>query len=627
VRKFLAVLLAVFISITGGISARAQSTARATLFALDTSTFPSFSAALDVFDASGNFVTGLTTGQVTLLEDNLTTKPASLQELQPGAQFAVALDPGLAFAFRDSNAVTRLDKVAEVLRNWAAAHADSLGDELSLVPTGGTASTQLASARAFSDALAAYRPDLQTLVPNLDTLSRALDVVSEAGPQIGMKRVVLYVGSPPDAASVQTLQNLTQRAVDLNVRVHVWIVASQDFFTTSGATALKDLAIRTGGQYSLYTGSEALPDPEIYLAPLRHVYALTFPSGIRTTGTHSLAAQVIVNGGTLTTNALSFDLNVQPPNPILVTPPEQIVRQGPEPRSTDFAAFQPGIQEINAIIEFPDGYQRPLARAALYVDGTLVDENTVEPFDQFTWDLSAYTLSGDHILQVEATDSLGLSSISLGIKVTVTVVQPERGILPFLARNSLWVVLGAAVLAGVALLTTLLVGRKRGRKASAAAGRPSKRRAGRGSAKDPLTQAVESTPVKPSRNLLRPRSASVKQSDAYLLRLKEDGQPITAPPIPVTMPEMTLGSDPIQATRVLDDPSVSPLHARLKEENGRFVLADEKSAAGTWVNYEPVTGPRVLQHGDIIHVGRISYRFMLRKTPEVSAPRVLPVKK
>jgi FHA domain len=625
VRKYLAIVLVVIV-LAGSLPARAQTTESASLFALDISAYPTLSAALDVFDASGNFITGLTTDQVILLEDNETITLSTLQEFHPGVEFVVALDPGPYFGYRDINAVTRLDKVKAVLQNWATAHSDSLGDDLSLTLTGGVDSTHISSA-AFSDSLSAYQPDLQALTPSLDTLSRALDAVSEPALQVGMKRVVLYICTVPTVDSISVLQDLTQRAVDLNVRVHVWIVTPQDLFSSSGATALKDLAIRTGGQYSFFTGSEALPDPELYLARVRHVYTLAYSSAIRTAGTHLLSVQVILGDGTLTSNTLSFDLNVQPPNPILVTPPEQIVRQGAEPRSTDFAAFQPTMQEINAIIEFPDGHQRPLVRTALYVDGALADENTSEPFDRFNWDLSDYTLSSAHTLQVEAADSLGLSNVSLGVKVTVTVVQPERGFLPFLVRNSLWVALGAVGLAGVAMTVTLIIGRKRGRKSSAEAGQPSGRKTGSRFAPDPLRQAVESTAAKPARSRPRPRSASVKQSDAYLLRLKEDGQPITAPPIPVATPEMTFGSDPIQATRVLDDPSVSPLHARLKDENGRFVLADEKSAAGTWVNYELLSGSCALQHGDILHIGRISYRFMLRRPPEVPAPRVLPVKK
>lgn len=613
-RKTVVFLLALFLGVTGGFPARAQTTtARASLFALDTSAYPSLSAALDVFDSAGNFVTGLTPAEVTLLEDGQPVTLERLDLLRPGVQFAVALDPGRAFAFRGNDAASRLDKVKTALQAWAAVHPDALGDLISLVPTGGSAATD-ASAAAFVDALAAYQPNLLTITPTLDTLSRALDAVSEAGPQVGMKRVVLYIASPPDAASVPALQNLTQRAVDLDIRVQVWIVTSADFFSTSGATALKDLAIRTGGQYTLFSGSETLPDPETVLAPLRYTYALTYASAIRTPGAHSLTVQAAVNGETLTSNTLSFDLNVLPPNPILVSPPEQIVRQGPDPRATDFSLFQPDVQAIEAIIEFPDGYLRPLSRTLLYVDGEVVDENNAAPFDQFSWNLSGYTTSGEHILQVEAVDSLGLGNVSLGVKVNVTVVQPERGILPFLARNSLWVMLAGVGVAGVTLAVTLLVGRKR---KGAAKRKP----------KDALSRPADSLPEKRSSLLRWRRSAAAKQSDAYLLRLKDDGQPITAPPIPLATSETTFGSDPIQAARVLDDPSVSPLHARLKEEHGHFVLTDEKSAAGTWVNYEMLTSPRVLQHGDILHIGRVSYRFVLRKPPQVPPPSVQPVKK
>jgi hypothetical protein len=248
------------------------------------------------------------------------------------------------------------------------------------------------------------------------------------------------------------------------------------------------------------------------------------------------------------------------------------------------------------------------------VDGEVVDENSAAPFDRFSWDLSGYTTSGEHILQVEAVDSLGLGNVSLGVKVTVTVVQPERGILPFLARNSLWVMLAGVGLAGATLAVTLLVGRKR---KGAVERKP----------KDALSRPADPLPEKRSSLLRWRRSAAAKQSEAYLLRLKEDGQPITAPPIPVATPETTFGSDPIQAARVLDDPSVSPLHARLKEEHGHFVLTDEKSAAGTWVNYEMLTAPRILQHGDIFHIGKVSYRFMLRKPPQGPPPSVQPVKK
>jgi len=309
----------------------------------------------------------------------------------------------------------------QVVKEWAAAHPDSLDDDLSLLPTGGTPATHLATTAAFSDALAAYQPKLLSLVSSPETLSRALDVVSETTSQTGRKPVVLYITSIPAAGDIPVLQNLTQRAVAEHIRVHIWIVASKDFFSKPGATALKDLAIQTGGQYFPFSGDEPLPSPENYLAPLRHAYRLEYSSSILTSGGHTLTVQVNLNGETVTSAALPFELDVQPPNPILLAPPEQIVRTAPDERTTAASSFLPTQQPISIIIEFPDGRTRSLVRTALYVDGVLADENTAEPFDQFTWDLSGYATSGQHILTVEAVDNFGLSKVSLGLPVLVTL--------------------------------------------------------------------------------------------------------------------------------------------------------------------------------------------------------------
>ncbi len=613
--RFLLIVLALSF-ISGFISARAQGSARLSLYALQTDSFPSITAGLDVFDASGNFVSGLTGGDVTLLEDGQSRPVTSLAEIQPGTEFALALDPGPFFAYRDVNAVTRFDKIMKALKDWADAHPDSLGDDLSFIPTGGTPALHAATTAAFSKALAAFAPDMNKLVSSPETLSAALDAVSAPSSQPDRKPVVLYITSIPAAGDLPVLQNLTQRAQAGFITVDVWIVSSQDFFSTSGATALKDLAIQTGGKYFTFSGAEELPSPDTYLAPMRHAYQLKYTSAILTAGAHTLSAQVTVNGEPVPSANLDFELDIQPPNPILVAPPQQIVRTAPDAGTTAIASFIPTQQTISIIIEFPDKRTRPLVRTILYVDGIKVAENTSSPFDTFTWDLKGYTASAGHILTVEAVDSFGLSKISLGIPVQVTIVKPRFGLLPWLSRNSLWVALGAVIFAGGGLAVTLTRSRRKNRR---------KTPDGRRSRLDPLTQ-----PVHPERRKsgLRPaRKTAVKTSEAYLVRLKDDGQPITAPAIPIATSEVIFGSDPIQATYLLDDPSVSPLHARLKEMHGEFILSDEKSVAGTWVNYEQVTAPRSLKHGDVIHFGRLSYRFMLRKAPGLPTLRVTPTGK
>lgn len=62
-------------------------------------------------------------------------------------------------------------------------------------------------------------------------------------------------------------------------------------------------------------------------------------------------------------------------------------------------------------------------------------------------------------------------------------------------------------------------------------------------------------------------------------------------------------------TYVLTDPRVSRVHASLRKEAGAVILTDLGSSAGTRVNGEDITGPRVLRHGDRIAFGPIEAVF------------------
>jgi predicted component of type VI protein secretion system len=104
--------------------------------------------------------------------------------------------------------------------------------------------------------------------------------------------------------------------------------------------------------------------------------------------------------------------------------------------------------------------------------------------------------------------------------------------------------------------------------------------------------------------------------------LGEDGETLSAAPILLEGHELTFGREPTQVSYVLSDPSIEPVHSRLtRSETGAFLLHDLGSVAGTWVNYAPVSsGGAHLEHGDIIHIGRLAFRFSLLK-PE-AAPKI-----
>ncbi len=598
-------------------AARAQGGYRLILYPADTSGFPTISFKFDLYDPQGNYIGNLLRQSVTLLE-NGEPVPFDRFESQPqGMQVIVAVNTGPALAVRDGFGVSRYDKVAGALLAWAEALPAENSDQLGLVTTVGVIHSQ-GTPETWRQAFLTFTPENRSATPSLQSLSVALASLEQTAPPPGQKHAILFISPHIDGAPQAAFDDLTNRALSSQTRVFVWYVDSDAYANHSSAQGLKLLAQRTGGSFVQFTGVETLPDPESYFSALRSVYALTYTSRINRPGDQVLTLQVTspLDGQQISAE-MTFPLNVQPPNPILLSPPFQLVRQLPE-GVYELDALTPTQTEITILIEFPDGFPRNLTRTTLYVDGQIMDENTAPPFDTFTWDLSAYTTTAEHSLSVEAVDVLSMSRVSLSLPVVVTVVQPPSGWRVFLARYQSELTLGASIAAGVVVVLIILMGvRLRLPSLSAA------RRA------DPVTQ-----PVKAS---IEPRGKKTTQSPldwvrrmrqspppAVLERVDANGHPLTGAPIPLTASEITFGADPTQSLYILDDPSVAGLQARLlHDDKGNFTLYDQNSISGTWVNLEPVPpSGRILRHGDMINFGRLSYRFMLRKTPPTPAPRI-----
>ena len=635
-RRTLAFLVSVGLLVVSSISARAQTTAYAEIAFVEAQGFPQVKALLDVYDESGKFVTGLKSGDLTLSEDGQSLPVNTLTESAAAVQLVVAINPGPALAVRDGNAIPRFTKIVEALRLWVEAQPAESPDDLSLISLSGSLITH-AKPRDWFVSLDAFKPDFRNTTPNLQTLAIALDTVA-ATAQPGTKRAVLFITPHMDDSTIDSsIAPLIQSAVDSNVRVFIWFVDGDQYFTSASANAFNSLALQTSGSFFAFSGVEPFPELDIELAPLRHIYALTYTSTITTQGDHQLGVDVNTPQGTITALDHTFSVDVQPPNPILVSPPLQIKRQPSPDDPYNEEALLPARQTIEILVEFPDGHERALKRTALLVDGQVVDENTSEPFETFTWDLRPYGESGQHEIIVEAEDVLGLQKSSMSIPVALTVIQPPHGIQAFLGRYRDYLVLGAIGLAGLALVVILLRGRFGGALFK-------RRRAARQQFEDPLTQPVvvpTELPAASAKNAKKSKTAPrrtvwfrarpairLPDAPAYLIRLTNGGEPASAAPIPVTEKEMTFGTDPVQSLRVLDDPSISPLHARIKRNGeGAFHIYDHGSVAGTWVNYEPVTREgRRLTHGDWIHFGQLMYRFDLNQPPSEPEPKIISKK-
>lgn len=618
--------------------AEAQTAASALLTPPQMEEFPKISTTLEVYDSEGEFVHDLETRNITIIEDDQPVSISELTELETGAQFVVAINLGPTFAIRDVNGISRFDNLRGALNAWADQHTASL-DDLSFLANDGLEHLHLSNASQWQTGFEGYETDPRSATPSLDVLLRAINVASDPSPRNGMGRSVLFLTPPPDRAGTAAIQSLSSIARQERVRVHVWLVSSPAYFTSEGANQLAELAAQTGGQFFTYSGEEEIPNVEAYLEPLRNIYTLAYESKIRNSQPHQISARIRANGLSVTSNTQEFELEILPPNPIFISPPLQIFRANRaalENAFTEEIDYTPKIQTIEILVEFPDGRPRPLERTTLYVDGMIAAENTAPPFDQFSWDLSAYTASGTHALQVEALDSFGLSNLSMETSVQITIQRSPQSIIATIARNGNLIAGLTVALAGGILLLVLVIGgrigpHRFGRQREKA--KPSSKKE-MGSKSDPVTQPIRVAALQAKKHGLGWKnrfSRMSRQSEspkpiAYLEGLDKSNGFSFEQPIPISNTGITLGKDPALATVAFKDPSIENLHARIlphKDKDG-FLITDEGSIAGTWVNFMQISSDgKTLAHGDIIHIGRIGLRFMVSDSKQIPQLKII----
>jgi hypothetical protein len=93
---------------------------------------------------------------------------------------------------------------------------------------------------------------------------------------------------------------------------------------------------------------------------------------------------------------------------------------------------------------------------------------------------------------------------------------------------------------------------------------------------------------------------------------------------PLTQPVVNIGSDPINQL-VLEDLSVSRMHAQLRFINDRFFIFDLGSKSGTFVNGVAVTS-RELNPGDVIILADVPLVYGQEAIPQLGYTQELPAK-
>jgi len=612
---FLLLSLLLFIS---PLSVLGQGGVNLVLYPPNLELFPKVTLYLDAYDAQGQFIPSLDLNSFKIFEDGFERTLNETQLLEPGLHTIVAFNLGPTLSNRaNADVPTRYEETVFAIVSWLNKRSGTAPDTYSLTTNEGALADSVQEKETYIYRLQNYKPNLFNFQPDLGSLSFALDIASRPNLNPQGKQAILLITPLPLDNSLADLEKLKARAQELRVPINVWLVAPDTAANAPAVGLLTSLATSTGGRFLFYPENLQQPNVEEYVGRLRNIYRLRYTSVVSQSGAHMVRVEAMYGSQTAVTPDTQFGIDLNLPTAVLVGLPDEVKRE--YVNSGGGKTLQPGFITLQANFLFPDGYERQLKAARLYVDGVLISENTQEPFGVFAWPLEIYQFSGEHLISVEVEDILGFRSISPPVSVIINVESLYPGwltiLLEFLSSGG-WIPVAVTALGGTIIFSLRL----RKRRLEALENTDPFYDAGNF---DPLTQSVPGLGAGQGtyKNTDLPLNTGSSANDEIppcLVWASETPSPIKGNEICIDQKEVIIGSDSSQSTIAINAGGLSTQHTCLvRHESGAVTIADLGSESGTWVNYAPVSSKGlVLNDGDLVQIGNLTFRYRISRVKQ-----------
>jgi pSer/pThr/pTyr-binding forkhead associated (FHA) protein len=577
--------------------ASGQSVATLNISTPITDSFPSIYFYLTLSEAVGSLPARLPASSVQVLEDGVSRQASRVDQVERGTRQLFILNTDEPMSVRDTRGRSRYVFVREALQRWwTGADASVYGiDDLTLVSGDGPLVEHASSSARLASRLQDYTPTYQSSNRGLALLLDSLGYLEGSSQDRQGPTFVVFVTSTLRTEQDLALTNAIARANELGTTVFPVVIDSAEAIEKTGYAPLTSLAEATGGTVLILdTTAPDLEELSRRVLAQRNQYRVEYESRVNRPGFHELSVRVNTPQAVAESQPRSFEIAIEAPQLTLVQPPNSITRESEDP-GLPISQLPPTELPLQVVIRFPDGKPRAIEESRLLVDGQVVDRHLEPPFDSLVWDLSGIGASGTHTLEAIVLDQLGLEARTSSHTVSIVVVGPASGIAALRpALGPFLLILGILMLAALVAIVVVNFRRR------------------------PLPQTTSQEPSagnarRLTRARLQPTQAS--SAEAMLIPLLDDES--EGEPIPLLGSDLTLGRNASLAAYPLDDSSVSDLHARLiRQAGGGYLLRDQGSVAGTWVNYDEVGEEgRILRHGDIVYLGRVRLRFQRMNQP------------
>lgn len=426
-------------------------------------------------------------------------------------------------------------------------------------------------------------------------LRQGIDSISATPSEGRRSMMMVFSNGIPSTVDSTKLQGAADLAKNNNISVFVIYFGSSE--KSAEAKNLKDTASRANWRYYWYTSLASIQSVYQQLGGFSKQYAITYRSKASASGDHKVRVAIRKANQSqvdvFTEN--QYSITLAPPQVAIVLPnPQGFSRKG-DTWDTPITQTLPASMPISYTVTWPDGHPRGLNKFAYTLDKGSEMSIASPASDIGSIDLNVTELGeGNHSLQIIGQDELGLTSepneISLRVKLEyppaplpVQVYRTAGAYLPYLA-----------LLASLVLLMAAIITYR----------------------KSQTVRTFVTSTVKSATEFFGRPQGQRKPAKAYLVGI--GGEDASRGSIEIRGETTRLGRDDSVANIVLQDLTVSKLHAKIVEEqDGAFRIYDEGSKSGTFLNDEEVgMGGQWIRDGDTIALGKDEFKFKLKLGPK-----------
>ncbi len=590
--RWLLVAVAMGIVLTPGPAYSQAAVSNVIITKVDSKKFPAVDINVRVLDERGEPILVISDSDLVLTENNGQLK-FTRKTVRVGLQAALVLDIGAGITAPGGSGASRIDEMKAAANRFI----DTMGQGDSLEILIVTAPAQITILKPLTTDKNALKNAISALGVNLsDTYSQGTDGIEKALEDLKNStgnesaRAILFFSSGIQSGGFSDqITRLTNNARDVGIPIHT--------VGMGGDTRLAEIASKARGQTVFYNSPASLDKLYAMLDAHRQQHVLTFVSTLGTTSQRTLVIRANSNAPTAPRDTKTYSVSPTPPTIEFVAPVAgqkftrtQKVYEMPldsvEPTGTT------GPVQINWGSQTP----RSVKTATLLVNGDAhgaVQEPGINGDLSFPWDLRPIKTPGttNVQLQIKVEDELGFTTTTDPVLVSVELaVAPNdctrfSGAQAFFCQYSGLIGSIPGLLALVISIPTLVIAlvayRFRGQIAEVVK-----------TGVDKITNRVKKdTPPK-----------------AFLIHIEGIKNALDRYPIYGTTPigRSTRYAE-LQFHQSEEKSAISGLHCTIVDEGGEFLIRDEGSTNGTFLNGQsiPSEDSVPLKDGDEIELARV----------------------